>query len=83
MNENQENRVNPDEILAQMAQDVPEMPADFHARWTEQIRAEAAGSRKADRRQESRRQWRYFLSAAPLNLGGCDGSPCRATLIRE
>ena len=26
---------------------------------------------------------RYFLNAAPLNLGGCDGSPCRATLIRE
>jgi arylformamidase len=25
---------------------------------------------------------RYFLSAAPLNLGGADGAPCRATLIR-
>ena len=25
---------------------------------------------------------RYFLSAAPLNLGGCDGAPCRAYLIR-
>lgn len=25
---------------------------------------------------------RYFLSAAPLNLGGSDGSPCRAFLIR-
>lgn len=24
---------------------------------------------------------RYFLSAAPLNLGGCDGAPCRAFLI--
>lgn len=24
----------------------------------------------------------YLLHAAPLNLGGCDGSPCRATLIR-
>lgn len=23
----------------------------------------------------------YFLSAAPLKLGGCDGSPCRAYLI--
>ncbi len=23
----------------------------------------------------------YFLSAAPLNLGGCDGAPCRAVLI--
>ena len=25
---------------------------------------------------------RYFLSAAPLNLAGCDGAPCRAYLIR-
>ena len=24
---------------------------------------------------------RYFLSAAPLNLGGADGAPCRAVLI--
>ena len=24
---------------------------------------------------------RYFLSAAPLNLGGCEGAPCRAYLI--
>lgn len=24
---------------------------------------------------------RYFLSAAPLDLGGCDGAPCRAYLI--
>lgn len=25
---------------------------------------------------------KYFLSAAPLNLGGCDGAPCRAYLIK-
>lgn len=24
---------------------------------------------------------RYFLSSAPLKLGGCDGAPCRAVLI--
>ena len=24
---------------------------------------------------------KYFLGAAPLNLGGCDGAPCRAFLI--
>ena len=24
---------------------------------------------------------RYFLSAAPLHLGGCDGAPCRAFLM--
>ena len=23
----------------------------------------------------------YFLNAAPLNLSGCDGAPCRAYLI--
>ena len=25
---------------------------------------------------------KYFLSAAPLNLGGCEGAPCRAVLVR-
>jgi arylformamidase len=25
----------------------------------------------------------YLLSAAPLNLAGADGSPCRAVLIAE
>ena len=25
----------------------------------------------------------YFLSAAPLNMAGCDGAPCRAYLIQE
>ena len=24
----------------------------------------------------------YLLHAAPLNLGGAEGAPCRATLIR-
>ena len=27
------------------------------------------------------KEGRYFLSAAPLNLGGCEGAPCRAYLI--
>lgn len=26
---------------------------------------------------------KYMLSAAPLNLGGCDGAPCRALLIKD
>ena len=26
---------------------------------------------------------KYFLCAAPLNLGGCDGAPCRAILIKD
>lgn len=29
------------------------------------------------------KEGKYFLSAAPLNLGGCDGAPCRAYLIEE
>lgn len=29
------------------------------------------------------KEGRYFLSAAPLNLGGCDGAPCRAYLIEK
>ena len=27
------------------------------------------------------KEGKYFLNAAPLNLGGCDGAPCRAYLI--
>lgn len=27
------------------------------------------------------REGKYFLSCAPLNLGGCDGAPCRAYLM--
>ena len=26
---------------------------------------------------------KYFLTAAPINLGGCEGSPCRAMLVGE
>ena len=25
----------------------------------------------------------YLLNAAPINLGGADGAPCRAILMRE
>ena len=54
-----------DQMLAQMAQETPEMPADFHARWTEAVRAEA-GQQKTEKQQDSRRQWRYVLSAAAV-----------------
>ena len=40
-----------DQMLAQMAQETPEMPADFHARWTEAVRAEA-GQKKTEKQQE-------------------------------
>ena len=54
-----------DRMLAQMTQETPEMPADFHARWTEAVRAEA-GQQKTEKQQDSRRQWRYVLSAAAV-----------------
>ena len=25
----------------------------------------------------------YLLNAAPMNLGGCDGAPCRAVLLEQ
>ena len=66
-----ENRENPadldlDRVLAQMAQEAPDMPADFHGRWTERIREEAAGSRQTESGREKKRQWRYLLSAAAV-----------------
>jgi len=68
-----ENREELDRMLEEMAQETPEMPADFHDRWMAQVRAEAAQnqvpqkesqSRKPGR--EGRRQWRYILSAAAM-----------------
>ncbi len=32
-------------------------------------------------RLEAVEEGAYLLSAAPLNLGGCDGAPCRAVLL--
>ena len=61
--ERNEERMDLDQLLAEMAQETPEMPADFHARWTEAVRAEA-GQAENEKRQDSRRQWRYILSAA-------------------
>ena len=63
--ERNEERTDLDQLLAQMAQETPEMPADFHARWTEAVRAEA-GQAKTEKKQDSRRQWRYILSAAAV-----------------
>ena len=51
--------------LEKMAKEAPEMPADFHARWTETVRAEAAGQ-QTEKKNETRRQWRYVLSAAAV-----------------
>ncbi len=54
-----------DRELAQMARETPEMPDDFHDRWMGQIRAEAARTKEAGKK-ENRRQWRYVLSAAAV-----------------
>ena len=53
-----------DRELARMAEETPEMPDDFHSRWTEQIRAEAG--KTAGKAPAARRQWRYILSAAAV-----------------
>ena len=50
--------------LERMAQETPEMPDDFHARWTEAVRAEADRSRQKEAGKP--RQWRYILSAAAV-----------------
>ena len=63
--EKNEERMDLDRMLAEMAQETPEMPADFHARWTEAVRAEA-GQDNTEKKQDSRRQWRYILSAAAV-----------------
>ena len=42
MSENREDQAMLDRALAQMAQETPEMPADFHNSWTSAVRAEAA-----------------------------------------
>ena len=69
-----------DRELAQMAGETPEMPADFHAKWTRAVRVEAAGMTAAEapkssaetkkapgetpRKPEGRRQLKYIVSAA-------------------
>ena len=62
-----------DRELAQMAQETPEVPADFHAKWVGAIREEAAARHEAEavpqepaenRKTVFRQQSRYLLSAA-------------------
>ena len=68
MTENRENTAALDRMLEQMARETPEMPADFHARWTETIRAEAGEAPRTEtgKHREGRRQLRYILSAAAV-----------------
>lgn len=68
MTENRENTAALDRMLEQMARETPEMPADFHACWTEAIRAEAGEAPRTEtgKHREGRRQLRYILSAAAV-----------------
>ncbi|MBR3428831.1 MAG: hypothetical protein IKG87_01905 [Clostridia bacterium] len=54
-----------DKMLAQMAEETPDVPDDFHARWTEAVKAEV-NQNKAETRKAGNRQWRYILSAAAV-----------------
>ena len=56
-----------DEELARMAEETPEVPADFHDNWTKMIREEAAAGKPettAEKSRKGRGQLRYILSAA-------------------
>ena len=55
-----------DAELAKMAEEAPEVPADFHENWTRMIREEAAAGRPAAaaKPRKGRGQLRYILSAA-------------------
>ena len=66
MNRERNEQAELDRILAQMAQETPDMPADFHNRWTAAVRAEAANQQKTAGRRESRsaRRMRTFYSFA-------------------
>ena len=75
MKENELKNARPDDAgldaaLAQMADEVPPMPADFHDRWMNAVRAEAAKAAPAAENNESHHRtvsivrWTRILSAA-------------------
>ena len=55
-----------DEELARMADETPEVPTDFHEKWTRMIREEAGAGKPAAavKPRKGRGQLRYILSAA-------------------
>ena len=65
-----------DAELVQMAEEVPPMPADFHDRWMNAIRAEAqqtaaAPEEKAGRKTASLVRWTRMLSVAAVFVFLC------------
>ncbi len=66
MTEKKNNGASPDldELLKQLGEETPDMPPDFHSRWTEAVRKEGLG--EPDNGTENRRKW----SAQWIRLAG-------------
>ena len=64
-----------DEMLKTMAEETPEMPADFHARWTQAVRQEAEQAARGNRQQpddaavtrrDRQNQWKRLAGIAAV-----------------
>ena len=55
-----------DRELAQMAGEVPPMPADFHQKWMSAVREEAAGRQAPPSRERKTTPWLRWLSTAAV-----------------
>ena len=77
-----------DALLAEMAEDAPEMPADFHERWTRAVRAEAAAPAGAEQKAtRPRRGWtvqaRRLAGAAAVMIFLIGGTLLSRDSLRE
>ena len=77
-----------DALLAEMAEDAPEMPADFHERWTRAVRAEAAASAGPEQKEtRPRRGWtvqaRRLAGAAAVMIFLIGGTLLSRDSLRE
>ena len=77
-----------DALLAEMAEDAPEMPADFHERWTRAVRAEAAASAEPEQKAtRPRRGWtvqaRRLAGAAAVMIFLIGGTLLSRDSLRE
>ena len=77
-----------DALLAEMAEDAPEMPADFHERWTRAVRKEAAASAGPEQKATlPRRGWtvqaRRLAGAAAVMIFLIGGTLLSRDSLRE
>lgn len=77
-----------DVLLAEMAEDAPEMPADFHERWTRAVRAEAAAPAGPEQKAtRPRRGWtvqaRRLAGAAAVMIFLIGGTLLSRDSLRE